>query len=154
MVDVYKRQVIHAPADDLRLGRIINVPGRGIGERTVEAARNIAAREGVSLSEIISRANQYEELHRAAAKLIEFSDMLAELRRQAEALPADQLYDLVLEKTGYEKALRDKGGDENMARLENIAALKMCIRDSMYTKQSPNEPSFSELDGDDGELPF
>ena len=25
---------------------------------------------------------------------------------------------------------------------------------TMYTKQSPNEPSFSELDGDDGELPF
>ena len=136
--------VIHSPADDLRLGRIINVPGRGIGERTVEAARNIAAREGVSLSDIISRANQYEELHRAAARLIEFSDMLAELRRQSEALPVDQLYDLVLEKTGYEKALRDKGGDENMARLENIAELKTNIIG--YMKETGDESLAGFLD--------
>lgn len=52
---------------------------------------------------MVSRANQYDELHRAAPKLIEFSDMMAGLRRQAEELPADRLYDLVLEKTGYEK---------------------------------------------------
>lgn len=118
---------IQSPADDLRLARIINVPGRGIGDKTIETARGIAAREGVSLSDIVSRANQYEELHRAAPRLIQFSDMMASLRAQAAELPVDQLYDLVLETTGYEKALRDKGGDENLARLENIAELKTNI---------------------------
>ena len=135
---------IQSPADDLRLARIINVPGRGIGEKTVEAARGIAAREGVSLSDVVSRANQYEELHRAAPKLIEFSDMMAELRRQAEELPADRLYDLVLEKTGYEKALRDKGGDENLARLENIAELKTNILG--YIKETGDESLSGFLD--------
>ena len=118
---------IQSPADDLRLARIINVPGRGIGDKTIETARGIASREGVSLSDIVSRANQYEELHRAAPRLIQFSDMMASLRAQAAELPVDQLYDLVLETTGYEKALRDKGGDENLARLENIAELKTNI---------------------------
>ena len=118
---------IQSPADDLRLARIINVPGRGIGDKTIETARGIAAREGVSLSDVVSRANQYEELHRAAPRLIQFSDMMASLRAQAAELPVDQLYDLVLEATGYEKALRDKGGDENLARLENIAELKTNI---------------------------
>ena len=135
---------IQSPADDLRLARIINVPGRGIGEKTVEAARGIAAREGVSLSDVVSRANQYEELHRAAPKLIEFSDMMAGLRRQAEELPADRLYDLVLEKTGYEKALRDKGGDENLARLENIAELKTNILG--YIKETGDESLSGFLD--------
>ncbi len=135
---------IQSPADDLRLARIINVPGRGIGEKTVEAARGIAAREGVSLSDVVSRANQYDELHRAAPKLIEFSDMMAELRRQAEELPADRLYDLVLEKTGYEKALRDKGGDENLARLENIAELKTNILG--YIKETGDESLSGFLD--------
>ena len=136
--------VIQSPADDLRLARIINVPGRGIGERTIEAARSIAAREGVSLSEVIARANQYEELHRAAPKLIQFSDMLSELRAKAAELPADQLYDLVLEVTGYEKALRDKGGDENLARIENIAELKTNILG--YMKETGDDTLAGFLD--------
>ena len=119
--------VIQSPADDLRLARIINTPQRGIGERTVEAARRIAAEEGLSLSEVIARANEYDELKRAAAKLVQFSDLMAGLRREAAALPVDQLYDLVLEATGYEKQLREKGGDENLARIENIAELKTNI---------------------------
>ncbi len=119
--------VIQSPADDLRLARIINTPQRGIGERTVEAARRIAAAEGLSLSEVIARANEYDELKRAAAKLVQFSDLMAGLRREAAALPVDQLYDLVLEATGYEKQLREKGGDENLARIENIAELKTNI---------------------------
>ncbi len=119
--------VIQSPADDLRLARIINTPQRGIGAHTVETARRLAAGEGCSLSEIVSHANQYEELKRAAPRLIQFADMMAYLREQAAELPVDQLYDLVLESTGYEKALRDKGGDENLARLENIAELKTNI---------------------------
>ena len=136
--------VIVSPADDLRLARIINVPGRGIGERTIENARSIAAREGLSLNDVVARANQYEELRRAAPKLIEFSDMLSELRAQAQNLPVDQLYDLVLEKTGYEKALRDKGGDENLARLENIAELKTNIIG--YMKETGDESLAGFLD--------
>ena len=136
--------VIQAPADDLRLARIINVPGRGIGERTIEAARGIAAREGVTLSVVIARANQYEELHRAAPKLIQFSDMLSELRAKASELPADQLYDLVVETTGYEKALREKGGDENLARIENIAELKTNILG--YMKETGDDTLAGFLD--------
>ena len=118
---------IQSPADDLRLARIINTPQRGIGDRTVDTARRIAAERGLSLSEVVAHANEYDELSRAAARLIQFSDMMASLRAKAAELPVDELYDLVLEATGYEKALRDKGGDENLARLENIAELKTNI---------------------------
>ena len=119
--------VIQSPADDLRLARIINTPQRGIGSHTVDAARAIAAARGMSLSEVIARANEFDELRRAAAKLIQFSDLMASLREKAAGLPVDALYDLLLEATGYERALREKGGDENLARLENIAELKTNI---------------------------
>ena len=119
--------VIQSPADDLRLARIINTPQRGIGAHTVDAARAIAAARGMSLSEVIARANEFDELRRAAAKLIQFSDLMAFLREKAAGLPVDALYDLLLEATGYERALREKGGDENLARLENIAELKTNI---------------------------
>lgn len=120
--------VILSPADDLRLARIINTPQRGIGDRTVELARSIAAAEGRSLSDVIARANEYEPLRRSAAKLVKFSDMLAELRERAKTAPVDELYDAVIEATGYAEALRLKGGDEAMARLENVEELKTNIQ--------------------------
>ena len=119
--------VLLSPSDDLRLARIINTPARGIGARTIEQAQEIAAREGRSLYEVIRRANEYEELKRAAVRLIQFCDMLAYLREQAEKLPVDQLYDAVLEQTGYIRALQEKGGDESLARIENVNELKTNI---------------------------
>ena len=49
--------VILSPADDLRLARIINSPQRGIGDKTIETAREIAAAGGTSLYEVVRRAN-------------------------------------------------------------------------------------------------
>ena len=69
---------------------------------------------------------------------------MASLRAQAAELPVDQLYDLVLEATGYEQALRDKGGDENLARLENIAELKTNILGYMKGDgRQPRSPASS-----------
>lgn len=119
--------VLLSPSDDLRLRRIINSPPRGIGAKTIETAAELAAREGRSLYEVISRANEYEELKRSAAKLIGFTDMLAELRALSQTLPADQLYDAVLDRSGYVRALQEKGGDESAARLENVNELKTNI---------------------------
>ena len=79
--------VLLSPSDDLRLSRIINTPARGIGARTIEQAQELAAREGRSLYEVIKHANEYEELKRAAAKLIQFTDMLSYLRELAETRP-------------------------------------------------------------------
>ena len=119
--------VLLAPSDDLRLRRIVNSPPRGIGAKTIDTAAETALREGRSLYDVISRANEYEELKRSAARLVAFTDMLAELRRFAQTLPVDQLYDAVLDKSGYVRALQEKGGDEAMARLENVSELKTNI---------------------------
>ena len=118
---------IAAPADDLRLTRIINSPQRGIGDRTVETVRVLAEREGVSMSEILARANQYEDLSRSAPKLIRFSDMMAALRESAKTETVDALYDEVLERTGYVRALEEKRTDENLSRIENVNELKTNI---------------------------
>ena len=119
--------VLLSPADDLRLARIINTPARGIGAKSIEQAQEIAAREGRSLYDVIRRANEYEELKRAAVKLIQFCDMLGYLRELSETQPVDALYDAVLEQTGYIRALQEKGGDESLARIENVNELKTNI---------------------------
>ncbi|MER8284549.1 3'-5' exonuclease, partial [Acinetobacter baumannii] len=52
-------QVINNPHDDVRLGRIINVPKRGIGATTLEKASEIAAGLGESIYSVIKDADVY-----------------------------------------------------------------------------------------------
>lgn len=115
------------PNDDLRLSRIINSPARGIGARTVEQAQELAKANGVSLYEIIKNAQNYPELSRSSVKLREFTFMMDGFRQAASELPLDQLFDLVVEKTGYIRALEEKPSDENTARIENVNELKTNI---------------------------
>ena len=119
--------VILIPQDDLRLVRIINSPPRGIGDRTIEAAQAIALTEGLSLFEVIKNADKYSDLSRAALKLREFAIMIDSFRELSETLPLDQLFNTVIEKTGYVRALEIKVTDENTARSENIGELKTNI---------------------------
>ena len=136
--------VLLTPGDDLRLARIINSPQRGIGEKTIETARQLAVRLGTSLYEVVRHANEYEELRRAAPKLIASSHMMQRLRSLAESESLDRLYDAVLEETGYARALQEKGGDEALARLENINELKTNILG--YIKETGDESLAGFLD--------
>ncbi len=119
--------VIMNPADDLRLLRIINTPARGIGATSVERAVQIAADKGLSVFEIVKSADQYPDLQRGAVRLRQFAIMIDELRMLSESLPADELYDAVVERTGYIRALQEKSTPENDARIENVKELKSNI---------------------------
>ncbi len=119
--------VIANPEDDLRLRRIINTPPRGIGARTIELAAGIAAREQKPLYDVVRRAAEYEDLRRAAPKLFAFVDLMEDLRRANKELSPDELYDLLVEKSGYRAALEAKNTTEDTARLENISELKTNI---------------------------
>ncbi len=126
--------VIAVPADDLRLTRIINSPPRGIGERSVETARQLAAAEGVSLFEILSRADQYAALSRAAVRMRQFVRLIRELRAFAENNTPDLLYDELLERTGYLLALEQSDDPKDATRAENVKELKSSILS--YIKES------------------
>ena len=115
------------PTDDLRLSRIINTPARGIGERSVETARGIAAERDIPLFEVLRSADEYPELARASVRLRQFANMISELHDMAETIGADELYDLVIERSGYVRALEEKQTDENISRIENVKELKSNI---------------------------
>ncbi len=119
--------VIMNPADDLRLLRIINVPARGIGAASMEKAIQIAAEKAVSVFEIVKNAADYPELQRSALRLRQFAIMIDELRSLSENIPADELYDEVIERSGYIRALQEKSTPENDARIENVKELKSNI---------------------------
>ena len=119
--------VLHNPADDVRLLRIINTPARGIGDTTVGRLSYIAAELGISIFDAIRECKNYEGMKGAAAKLNKFADMIDKLRELSNSVPLDELYDKLISETGYIKMLEDKNSDENLSRIENVKELKTNI---------------------------
>jgi len=119
--------VISFTGDDLRLERIINVPARGIGAKSVETAAMLAQDEGISLFEVVRRADEYPELSRASMKMRLFAQLIDELRAFSENNTPDFLLDELLEKTGYLAALEQKHTPEDDSRAENVREIKTSI---------------------------
>lgn len=118
--------VINNPADDLRLLRVINVPTRGIGLKSISSATEIARRDGRSVYNVLIDSRRYPELERASAKLHVFGDLITELRDSLSKMELDEFYDLLIEKTGYVRRL-ESGKDDNTSKIENIWELKSNI---------------------------
>lgn len=115
--------VLVNPADNVKLRRIINEPKRGIGDKTVNTAGDIAAGIGASLYEVMAHAEDYDALSRSAVKLQKFTGMMDELRDQMELLPMPDLFDLLMEKSGYFLSLElDRETAEE--RQDNLRELK------------------------------
>lgn len=114
--------VISNPADNIRLRRIINEPKRGIGATTINHAAQIAAGLGLSLYEVISHADEYEQLLRAAPRLRAFTQIIDGLAEAAEELPLNELFEKAMRDTGYLDSLAlDR--ETYQDRLENIQEL-------------------------------
>ena len=136
--------LLENPADDLRLRRIINVPTRKIGEKSIETAAQLATRERLSLYEIISQASAYPELKRSAAAMERFSALIEELREQVATSTLSELYDLLLEKSGYFEMLALKKTAEAEGRIEHIQELKSYIVRYEQTNDAPTLTGFLE----------
>ena len=134
--------VINNPTDDLRLRRIINVPARKIGAATMDKAQLIAARYGLTLYDVLCRAEEFPELKSSAAKLKPFTDMIEEMRRRLPDCPLPEFYDYVCERSGYAPALREKDDVESRGRLENVQELKSSILTYLENAEG-TEPSLS-----------
>lgn len=121
-------QVINNPHDDVRLGRIINVPKRGIGATTLVKASEIAAGLGESIYSVIKDADVYPQLSRAATKLKSFVALIDGLMEaeQSGDYSLAELYNLILEHTDYEKYLKTEKDNPDV-RIENIEELSSNI---------------------------
>ena len=121
-------QVINNPHDDVRLSRIINVPKRAIGARTVSVAADIAAGLGESIYSVIKDADSYPQLSRATSKLKVFVNLIDGLieAEQSGDYSLAELYNLILEHTNYENYLRTEKENADV-RIENIEELSSNI---------------------------
>ena len=135
--------VLQNPEDLVRFERILNVPRRGIGEATAATIVNIAQDLHMDPLEVVRNCEDFPSLSRRRTALLQFSAMMDELAEQAEVLPLEELFDLLLEKTGYLDMLRAEG-EEGETRIENVQELRSNIVDYVRHAETPTLEGFLE----------
>ncbi|MFR2157694.1 MAG: ATP-dependent helicase [Evtepia gabavorous] len=133
--------VIHNPQDDLRLLRVVNNPPRGIGAKTMEHARGIAAQEGRSLWDVLSNAGQIPAQKKAAPKFQTFVDLIRSMQRLAEEVDTT-FYETLIHASGYGEILSAKTDHESKSRLENIHELSSSISGYLEHAEDPSLGGF------------
>ena len=115
--------LINNRSDDLRLRRIINLPPRGIGAKTLETVNRLAAAEEMCLYSVVADAANYGPLEKVAGKLTAFSQLIEDLAELQDTLSLPDFYEEVLQRTGYQAMLEAKDDLESRTRLENVREL-------------------------------
>jgi DNA helicase-2/ATP-dependent DNA helicase PcrA len=122
-------RLVHNPSDELSLTRIINVPPRGIGDKTMISVRTQAQKADLPLGMYLlniakTDASINKELPvRGATSLVNFSRLLITWRELASGNPPLKLMDQILEGIDYRSYI-DDGTEEGNERWENIMELR------------------------------
>jgi DNA helicase-2/ATP-dependent DNA helicase PcrA len=118
----YLRLLVN-PRDDAACARILNVPARGIGAKSVEELARIANEQGLSLLLAAASGAARERLKgRARQGLADFSLCLSSLALFANG-PAAAALEQVLDVTAYRAHLTADGEPDAPARIENVEEL-------------------------------
>jgi DNA helicase-2/ATP-dependent DNA helicase PcrA len=123
-------RLVHNPADEISLDRVINVPPRGIGDKTVlalhTAARQVEATPGAVLLDL-SRGDGSifwkQFAGRSVIPLADFGGLLDQWRNAASILTVPELFDRILSDVGYKDYI-DDGTEEGKDRWENVMELR------------------------------
>ena len=135
------------PNDDVSLMRVVNLPPRGIGRRTLDELTRLARDQGTSAFESIRSISPSMSVGaplvsgsftaRAARALGDFRNLIEGLRSEAEQTGIVELIERILESTGYRKYLTERD-EQSEDRIDNINEFKAAARE------------FSELGMPDG----
>lgn len=106
-------KLIYNSNDDVSLLRIINVPKRQIGPKTIENLSMKAMDNGTSLYEAID-----------SGKELGFKKIIEEIKKESENLSLTELVDLILDKSGMRHELENTKTIESEVRLENLEEFK------------------------------
>ncbi len=144
-------RVIQNPHDSVSLLRIINVPGRGIGQRSLSQLSGWAKSLGISQYEalqLITKPKEGEERQhpftpRLVKALTSFVSLMEEFTTRSRELNLLDLLDLVIKRTGYKEYIMS--GKEGEERWDNILELRTVARE--YRDLKPPEGLAAFLEG-------
>jgi DNA helicase-2/ATP-dependent DNA helicase PcrA len=123
-------RLVHNPADEISLDRVINTPPRGIGDKTISALHNAAQAASTPPSLVLMDLARGDAsplwsqfTGRAALPLADFGALLSNWRAEAPRFTVTELFDRIAKDISYQ-AFIDDGSDEGAERWENVQELR------------------------------
>ncbi|MCC6075795.1 DNA helicase II [Pseudomonas sp. GCM10022188] len=122
-------RLIRQRDDDAALERVLNLPPRGIGEKTVETLREVARAQQLSLWRALHQAVGQKLLPgRAAGALNAFVELIDTLAVRVEDMPLHLLTQTVIEQTGLIPFHLGEKGEKGQTRVDNLEELVSAAR--------------------------
>ncbi len=115
-------RLIYQPEDIVSFSRIVNIPTRGIGTKSVEDFLSWRTDQQISLHEALQNVSASNLTPRAKEALKQFGNTISDMRSLAEELPVAELLDGLLRRIDFIKSL-DDGSVQGQARVENVREL-------------------------------
>lgn len=124
-------RLVQNPEDEISRARVINVPPRGIGDKTLLTLQLVARQRKTSAGKIILELGEKGEdapawgdfSNRGGAVLADFGRQLNKWIKAHSNLPLPELFDQILQDTGYKEYI-EEGSEIGQSRWENVLELR------------------------------
>ena len=122
-------RLVHNPNDELSLNRVINVPHRGVGDKTMQVLRAQAQKASLNPGDLLLQMSRDPEPFkasfplRALTLLVGFGELLSRWISGSTGVAPLYLMDRILDETDYHGYI-DDGTEEGNERWENVMELR------------------------------
>ena len=128
--------------DDLATRRILNVPKRGIGDASETALATFAAKNGLSVREVLAHVSELGFGPKITGAINQLADLLNELQAMVETESVDSIMREMLNRSGYLESLRSSRDPQDEARVENLEELVSVAREFQRNNPEGRLPDF------------
>lgn len=140
-------RLISSPLDNAAFDRIVNIPPRGIGEKTLQSVRAVALKENIAFWYAMEIVIASESLPaRANNALKQFQKVIGELTEFSENTSLEDLLIETLEKSGLVEYHKKEKGEKGRARIENLQELVSAVK---QFEQEEEDDQFHDEEFDD-----
>ncbi|WP_409524271.1 DNA helicase II [Nitrincola sp. MINF-07-Sa-05] len=134
--------------DDTAIERVINVPTRGIGTRTIELIREQARHEGISMWRAANEIISLQQLPARAANALQgFLDLVNRMNTETEGLELHEQTEHVIQHSGLIEHHEKEKGEKAQSRIENLEELVTATRQfaGQWQSQADEDEAVSVL---------
>ena len=143
--------------DDASFERVVNLPTRGIGERSLQAVRDHARDYRVSLWDAAcALCHQQLLASRAISALSSFISLVEQMANDSDGLDLGDKVEFVIEHVGLIEHFKKDKGERGQARIENLEELGSAARQFQHDESLDMSPldaflSHASLEAGDAE---
>jgi DNA helicase-2/ATP-dependent DNA helicase PcrA len=137
-------RLVASRADDTSFERVVNLPVRGVGAKSMDTVRDFARDHATSLWNGALQCVQTQLPQRAAQALQGFLTLIDRLAREVEGLELHEQVDHIIQMSGLIEHFKKEKGERGEARVENLLELVSAARG--FSPETEAETELSPLE--------